>query len=98
MAKIFRNYRKESREQYGQHMELEKHLTRDQLNTGCLLRIADSLEKMQVPYEKLIIDLENSKLENLRLKKQLLTAKRSAASCRTRLSQLKKSQQSKTEL
>lgn len=39
----------------------------ESISTGCLQRIADSLEKIERPYEKLIADYEYIKKRNQRL-------------------------------
>ena len=52
----FKNYREESRKNWGRDMEENDKLTLDQINTGCLLRIADAVEKMSGSYAALIND------------------------------------------
>lgn len=48
----FTDYRDETKKNYGTHSE--PPLTRDQLNTGCMLRIADAVEKMATNHDLLI--------------------------------------------
>jgi ribosomal protein S17E len=70
----FRSYKEESRRiRWG--TSGEGSLTLDQINTGCLLRIADSLERMEEPYLVLLRNVEvlkkscetrESEIENLR--------------------------------
>jgi hypothetical protein len=59
MEAEFKNYRSESRDtNWGTQ---DKGLSLDQINAGSLLRIADSLERMEEPYLKLHRDLDNFK-------------------------------------
>lgn len=53
MEKNFISYKKDSRKDWGTEKEGEG-LTMDQIRTGALLRIADSLENIEEPYKKLI--------------------------------------------
>jgi hypothetical protein len=54
----FRSYKEESRRiAWGTSAE-GAGLTLNQINTGCLLRIADSLERMEKPYLSLLRDAE----------------------------------------
>lgn len=56
METKFKNYRRESRDKnWGTYDEV---LSFDQINTGSLLRIADSLEKIEKPYLQLIEEVE----------------------------------------
>ena len=52
---IFKSYREGSRENYGTYNE---NLKLDQIQLGALLRIADSLEKIEKPYADLINNAE----------------------------------------
>jgi len=47
------DYKKESRKNYTSGT-YQKNATNEQLQVGCLQRIADSLEKIEEPYKKLI--------------------------------------------
>lgn len=53
MGKDFKNYKDESRKNWGTK-EVDKQLTLEQVNTGAILRIADSLERIEQPYLQLI--------------------------------------------
>jgi len=44
MAKVWKSHREESRIDYGKNKERDEGPTREELNVGALLRIADSLE------------------------------------------------------
>lgn len=55
----FTDYRIETRQNWGTHDG--KGLNRDQLNTGCMLRIADAVEKMAINHQQLINDRDNYK-------------------------------------
>lgn len=59
MDKIFKNYREQSKIEWG--MELEKNitLTESQITLGCLLRIADALDKIKEPYIDMIRKLKS---------------------------------------
>jgi hypothetical protein len=57
---LFKNYRTESREQYGQNTE-SGLLCADQLKLGAILRIADATEKMAKNYDDLIRDRDHYK-------------------------------------
>lgn len=52
----FKSYKEESKKNYGK--KDAENLNLEQLNTGCLMRIADSLEKIEKPYLEMIIDLK----------------------------------------
>lgn len=47
-------YKEESRKNWGVTQLSEDKLSIDQINTGALLRIADSLERMEKPFADLI--------------------------------------------
>lgn len=51
----FKDYREESRTRWGTH---DEKIDREQLKLGALLRIADSLEKMEKPFDRLIRDVQ----------------------------------------
>lgn len=55
----FTDYREESRKNYGTNDE--GTLNRDQLNTGCMLRIADAIEKIAINHQQLINERDNYK-------------------------------------
>lgn len=76
----FKDYRKESRINWGS--DQEKALTHEQINTGCLLRIADSVESMSVNHVKLQGDYNYMRKrrdalyeENEKLKKSIVGLK-----------------------
>jgi hypothetical protein len=63
MPKKFRSWRKESKDDYGQNVELGEFLCAEQVQCGAILRIADALELMiakeyqKLPeYQKLVED------------------------------------------
>ncbi len=61
----YKDYREESRKNWGTTGE---GLTIEQINLGAFLRIADSLERMEKPYKKLLDDtdyLQRRHKENL---------------------------------
>jgi hypothetical protein len=65
--KVFKSYKKESRSDWGSTVDENVVLDRDQLKLGAVLRIADSLEKMEQPYLQLIRDVEwyKKRVQNL---------------------------------
>ncbi len=68
----FINYREGSKLSWG--ITKEKSLTIEEITLGCMLRIADSLEKMEEPYTELLQIIENYKdleIENKKLKKTI---------------------------
>lgn len=58
MAKVFKSYREESKKDYGTEVENSENLTREQLEIGSLLRIADATEIIAQNYVKLQTDYE----------------------------------------
>lgn len=50
----FKSYKKESRADWGDEKKENGPLRRDQIKLGAILRIADSLEKMEKPFQELI--------------------------------------------
>lgn len=76
--KTFKNYRDESKGNYGVWLDSDENISSDQLRTGALLRIADSTEKMAANYTALQSDrdyykrrLESVQADNKHLYKQL---------------------------
>ena len=68
----FTDYREGSKLYWG--ITKEKGLTIEEITLGCMLRIADSLEKMEEPYTELLQTIENYKdleIENKKLKKTI---------------------------
>lgn len=59
----FKSYKEESKKNYGR--KDAENLSIEQLNTGCLMRIADSLEKIEKPYVEMIDALKWYKKEYL---------------------------------
>lgn len=53
MAKVFKSYRQESRDNYGATLDDNENLTTEQLGLGALLRIADACEAMAKNHVKL---------------------------------------------
>lgn len=53
----FKSYRKESRIDWGTFQKGD--LSLDEIKTGCLLRIADSLEKLEIPHKGLLTENEH---------------------------------------
>lgn len=55
----FKNYREETRTNWGAHQD--GNLNLDQINTGCMLRIADATEVMAKRHQELIDDRDRYK-------------------------------------
>lgn len=82
MANNFKAYKEQSRANWGADFKEGEQLSRDQIQLGAILRIADSLEKMEKPYAQLLDSvnyLRNSNKElqydNSVLKKQVAAFK-----------------------
>ena len=72
---MWKDYKKHSRIfDWGRKIEKNGNLTTEELKTGSLLRIADSLEKMEQRYTEISQSIENYKdleIENKKLKKTI---------------------------
>ena len=77
--KVWKDYREFSKiYKWGREVEEGKNLTIEDLKIGCLLRIADSLERMEQPYKDLLQIIENYKefeRENKKLKQTISSLK-----------------------
>jgi len=78
MNKVFKNYREESKSNWGAICEPHENISHEQLQTGAILRIADATEKMATNYTALQSDrdyykrrLESVQADNRHLYKQL---------------------------
>jgi hypothetical protein len=58
----YQDYKQESRKDWGVNQDAEAKLTLDQIKAGAILRIADSLERMEKPFADLIA--ENQRLKD----------------------------------
>lgn len=71
----WKNYKEQSKLEWGKEVPDDKSvITLEELKLGCLMRISDSLEKMEQPYTELLQNIENYEqleLENKRLKKTI---------------------------
>ena len=61
----FKSYKEDSKKNYGTYSDA---LTLEQINTGVLMRIADSVEKMEQPYLRLIREMEYYRDQTKKLK------------------------------
>lgn len=69
---IRKDFKEQSRQDWGVDTNETTNLSIEQIELGCLLRIADSLENMEQPYKELLQTIEYYKeleLENKKLKK-----------------------------
>lgn len=76
--KVFKAYKQESRSNWGTSIPKDQSIDREQILLGAVLRIADSMEKMEQPFQQLINDREHFKNatnrlagENKKLRKQV---------------------------
>jgi hypothetical protein len=58
MGKVFKPYRTESKSNWGTTIEQESNISSDQIQLGAILRIADSLERIEQPYLRLLAERE----------------------------------------
>ena len=90
MAKVRKNYREESRKNYGNDFEEREGVSVEQLNAGSLMRIADATEMMAKDRVRMENDLEYYKR---RLKEKEVDVKhlaRSNAALRGHIGRLKR--------
>lgn len=70
----WKDYREESKSVWGRKTEYPLEITLEEVKTGCFLRIADSLEKMERPYVELLETIEKYKeleIENKSLRREI---------------------------
>lgn len=81
------DYKKESRKDWGAEVPIGTKMDREQITLGCVLRIADAMEKMANAFEQNITGLVNSRIyyqelytreekENQKLKRQIIRLKK----------------------
>jgi hypothetical protein len=58
MGKVFKPYRAESKSNWGAHMDQGDNISSDKIQLGAILRIADSLERIEQPYLRLLAERE----------------------------------------
>ena len=71
---MWNDYKDQSKLVWGRSLSENEYLTIEEINTGCLLRIADSLEQIEQPYKDLLQDIEYYKefeQENKKLKRTI---------------------------
>lgn len=61
MALIFKDYRIESRSNWGVHIQQTQNITQEQIQTGAILRIADAVEVMAKNNQMLIEERDRYK-------------------------------------
>lgn len=84
----FKSYREESKKGWG--TDQKTALSDDQLEIGCLLRIADSLEKMEAPFKRLLDDNEYLGRRVKEQNAEIDELKRSNAALRGAITRMKK--------
>lgn len=88
--KIRKEFRDESRKNYGCDVEGAEGLSLERLNTGSLMRIADSLEKMEQPFTRLLDEIEYFRRRNKALNADIEFLRRSNAALKGQITKLKK--------
>lgn len=83
----FKNYRDASKENWGTK---EENLTLEQINTGCLMRIADASEKMATNYIKLENDYKYMKERRDYYEKKYNEAQRKISALKGVITKIKK--------
>ncbi len=86
----FKDYRDESRRVWGHDFWGNDEITREQLQLGCMLRIADAVEKMTEPYTRLLNQVESLRREEERLDDENIRLGRVIAGYRGALNRLKR--------
>lgn len=86
----FKSYRDESKVNWDATVEEGTNLNREQLQLGCLLRIADSTEAMAKNHTRLIDDNEWYKKRNKELEERVQFKNRSIAALKGVITKLKK--------
>lgn len=90
MATKFKSYRHESRADWGATLEVDQSPDRDQIKLGALLRIADSLEKIEKPFKQLLADVEFYRNSTRALQARNETLSKRCAAYRGIITKLKK--------
>lgn len=83
-----KSYREESRNNWGTKQTAT--LNHEQIQTGCLLRIADATEVIAKEHQRLIESAKYQKTKADRLQRELDTARRSNAALRGHIKRMKK--------
>lgn len=90
MGKQFQSYREGSRINWGTDLEPGGALNRDQINTGCMLRIADATEAMAKNHLTLQADYDYMRGERDRYRSLYNQQQRQIAALRGHITRLKK--------
>lgn len=88
MSNNFKDYRNETRQNWG--VNQEANLSKEQLQIGCLLRIADATEKMASNYTQLQNDVDYYKKRAVAAERKIEQLKRSIAAYKANYTRLKK--------
>lgn len=83
----WKNYRDESRINWGTNKE--GNLNLEQIQVGCLLRIADASEAMAKEYNRLLVSEKYQTKKAFRLQAELATERRRTAALRGHIKRLK---------
>lgn len=83
----FKDYREESRKNWG--ADQEQSLDRGQIQTGALLRISDSLEKIEHPYLTLLRDLERYRRDYRRQQQEIENLRNSNRNLKAYITRMK---------
>jgi hypothetical protein len=96
MAKVFKAYKEESRTNWGATVESETNINRDQIQLGAILRIADSLERMEQPFIKILEERDYYSRKHQENKAEIRKLKKSNAALKGVINKLKKTTVEKT--
>ncbi|OFE11423.1 hypothetical protein PHACT_12770 [Pseudohongiella acticola] len=86
----FKSYRDESRKNYGATVNSDAGITRDQLDAGSLMRIADACEKMCLDREKLERDYKYMRSERDRYREHFYRSERRLSATKGVVTKLKR--------
>lgn len=89
----FKSYKKESRSDWGAELPEDQKLSMDQIQLGCILRIADATEAMAKNHTQLQADLDWYKRQYNSYKERLEASENSNRSLRGVITKLRKAQQ-----
>lgn len=95
MEKVFHDYRKRSKEVWGQKFDENESLTIEQINLGAILRIADAVELMAKDRANLETTLAYYKRKTEELREELAATYRRLSAAKGQITKLKKSNDGK---
>ena len=90
--KVFKHYREQSRINWGAYFEKGQTVDRDQIQLGCLLRIADATESMSQNHVQMQGELTNTKANLDWYRNEYLKEKKLNSTLKGLITKLKKKQ------